>query len=91
MLLLHGEWLSESMSERPTIILEKYLLRSCQIFEKRGATGQSEGAKAQFVLAKYADEQYQNVVKYMKSDLYSEKIAHIQKVREINIFTERYL
>jgi hypothetical protein len=80
MLLLYGEWLSESMSERPAVILEKYLLRSCQIFEKRGPTAQAEGSKAHFVLAKYADEQYQNTVKYMKSDLYKEKVAHIEKV-----------
>jgi ataxia telangiectasia mutated family protein len=80
LLLLYGEWLSESMSERPSIILDKYLLKSTQIFEKRGSAGQAEGAKAHFILAKYADQQYQNVVKYMKSELYSEKVANLEKV-----------
>lgn len=91
MLLLHGEWLSESMSERPTVILEKYLLRSVQIFEKKTVAGQTEWTKAHFVLAKYADEQYQNLSKYMKSDLYAEKIAHLAKVNIQIVFILKHI
>lgn len=86
MLLQYGEWLSESLGERPAVILEKYLSKSCQIFEKRGIGNQTEGAKAHFTLAKYADEQYQNTVKYMKSDLFTEKLAYVEKVGT----TQRY-
>lgn len=90
LLLICGEWLSESMSERPTVILEKYLSRSCTIFEKRGQVGLTEGAKAQFVLAKYADEQFKNVVKYMKSEIYAEKVEHLKKVSQILCFIIYY-
>jgi len=87
-LLLYGKWLSQTMSERPSAIIDKYLLRSCQIYERKHEQGcsQYEMAKANFVLAKYADQQYQNVTSYMKSDSYQEKIQHYETVIFYELF-----
>lgn len=82
MLLLYGEWLSETMSERPSVILEKYFVRSCKIYEKRAGASQVETAKAHFVLAKYADTQYQNLSKYVKSDIFTDKVNYYNKVKK---------
>jgi uncharacterized protein Veg len=57
--------------------------RSCQIYEKRKeeSSRMGEVSRAHFVLAKYADAQYQNVVKYMRSDIFAEKCDNLDKVR----------
>lgn len=86
MLLLYGDWLSISHSERPAVILERYLQRSCSLYEKRmnassgTSSQQQEISKAYIVLAKYADAQYQNVTKYISSDVFVAKLDHLKRV-----------
>lgn len=80
LLLTFGDWLAESHCERPTVILEKYLQRACSIYEKR-TTSPQEVSRAYIVLAKYADAQYQNVAKYISSDVFQAKMEHAKRVR----------
>ncbi|CAL8069908.1 unnamed protein product [Orchesella dallaii] len=81
LLLLYGDWLSMSHCERPSVILDKYLQRSCSLYEKKGTAPLQEVSKANFVLAKYADAQYQNVSKYVGSEVFSAKLNHLQQAR----------
>ncbi|ODN04229.1 Serine-protein kinase ATM [Orchesella cincta] len=81
LLLLYGDWVSISHSERPSVILEKYLQRSCNLYEKKANAPLQEVSKANFVLAKYADAQYQNVSKYIGSEVFTAKQNHLQQAR----------
>lgn len=83
LLLRYGEWLSETHCERPSVILEKYLQRACSLYEKRIGASQQEISRAFIVLAKYADAQYQNVTKYMSSDVFQSKMDHVKRVLKL--------
>lgn len=81
LLLKYGEWLSESHCERPTVILEKFMKKACTLFEKRSNSGngsQADVSNSHTVLAKYADAQFQNVTKYISSEVFQLKKKHVE-------------
>ncbi|XP_071506799.1 serine-protein kinase ATM-like [Diadema antillarum] len=73
-LSLHGNWLAETRSQSPNIILEEYLEKSANIFDSNNDTSQPAIA-AYHTLARFADNQYQRLVDYMKSKEYEAKRA----------------
>ncbi|CAB3364945.1 Hypothetical predicted protein [Cloeon dipterum] len=77
-----GNWLVETGSENPRVIIDEYLSAAVKIFEEDG--GQqlmpvSEKVSAFRTLANFADIEYQRVVKYMNSPHFKSKVEHMNK------------
>ncbi|XP_064646511.1 serine-protein kinase ATM-like isoform X2 [Lineus longissimus] len=73
-LSLYGEWLAETHSASPQVIMEEYLQKSVGLIEGNG--------DAHIALAKFADTQYQSIVNYMKSGIYESRVAAMAKARD---------
>nr|QSX72307.1 ATM kinase [Halisarca dujardinii] len=90
-LCLHGNWLAEMRAESPNVILKKYLLKAVEyitdgdapLSSGRGLEGcvLPEG-RAYITLARYADGQYQLLVRRMASPGFQAKKALCRKSKE---------
>ncbi|ESO89357.1 hypothetical protein LOTGIDRAFT_229208 [Lottia gigantea] len=76
----YGNWLAETRSENPTVIMENYLERTVQILHEND--DKTTCLEAYLSLARFADTQYQNIVNYMKSSTYESKQALLKKAKQ---------
>ena len=81
LLLLHGEWLFQSLGERPSLISQKFQHAS-RLYEKNPRSSPEEIAKTYITLGEYADTQFQKLADYIHSDLFQQKLDHLQKSKE---------
>ncbi|KAK6170767.1 hypothetical protein SNE40_019079 [Patella caerulea] len=77
----YGNWLSETRSENPTVIMENFLERTVELLSET-TDDESTCLEAFLSLARFADNQYQNIVNYMKSSTYEAKQALLKKAKE---------
>ncbi|XP_063405374.1 serine-protein kinase ATM-like [Mytilus trossulus] len=79
-LSIYGNWLAETRSENPNVIMEEYLEKTVGLLESLNEQG-DVAMDAYLSLARYADNQYQNIVNYMKSNTYEAKQALMKKAK----------
>ncbi|XP_053392108.1 serine-protein kinase ATM-like, partial [Mercenaria mercenaria] len=80
-LSIYGNWLAETRSENPNIIMENYMERAINMYEQLGKS-EDKSVDAYLALAKYADAQYQNIVNYMNSSTYEAKQSLMRKSQQ---------
>ncbi|KAH3729489.1 hypothetical protein DPMN_055461, partial [Dreissena polymorpha] len=87
---IYGNWLAETRSENPNIIMEQYMEKTISLFEELGEGGAGVSVDAYLSLARYADTQYQNIVNYMRSSTFEakqslmrESKAEAERLREV--------
>ncbi|XP_060585424.1 serine-protein kinase ATM-like [Ruditapes philippinarum] len=80
-LSIYGNWLAETRSENPNIIMENYMEKAINMYEQLDETG-DRSVDAYLALAKYADTQYQNIVNYMNSSTYEAKQSLMRKSQQ---------
>ncbi|XP_072019634.1 serine-protein kinase ATM-like [Amphiura filiformis] len=73
-LTVYGNWLAETCAESPIVITEGYLEKAVDIYEAQNDSSRP-AIEAYLSLARFADTQYQNIVNYMKSNVYQDKKA----------------
>jgi len=78
-LSLYGQWLGETKSKNPVSIMEDYLEPAIELMEGDSYKGLHSPVEAYHSLAKYADEQYQNILDYIKSPAFHSRQAVIKK------------
>nr|NP_001107666.1 ataxia telangiectasia mutated [Strongylocentrotus purpuratus]ABY60856.1 ataxia telangiectasia mutated [Strongylocentrotus purpuratus] len=90
-LSIHGNWLAETRSQSPNVIMEDYLEKAFTIFHEKQDMS-AEAVNAYHSLARFADAQYQRLVEYMKSKDYEDKrklmktsLENVEKLRSIGI------
>uniref|UniRef100_K1QG16 Serine-protein kinase ATM n=1 Tax=Magallana gigas TaxID=29159 RepID=K1QG16_MAGGI len=71
-LSMFGNWLAETHSENPNIIMEDYLEKTVTLLESLEEEGDII-LDAHLSLARFADGQYQHIVNYMKSSTFEAK------------------
>ncbi|KAK7494518.1 hypothetical protein BaRGS_00014171, partial [Batillaria attramentaria] len=76
---LYGNWLAETRSETPSIIMEQFLERTVRLLENKGENGGQEAVEGYLSLARFSDTQYQNIVNYMRSPTFEAKQALMNK------------
>ncbi|XP_064597040.1 serine-protein kinase ATM-like [Liolophura sinensis] len=72
MLMMYGNWLADTRSDSPNVIMEKYLVKAVDWLESHGDEA-GFALNAYLSVARYADSQYQNIVNYMKSSTFEAK------------------
>ncbi|KAL4233543.1 hypothetical protein ACF0H5_008223 [Mactra antiquata] len=77
-LSLYGNWLAETRSENPNIIMESYMEKAITMFETLGED-ETKCMDAYLSLGRYADTQYQNIVNYMNSSTFEAKQSLMNK------------
>lgn len=87
----YGNWMVETRSENPQMIIEKYFKTALDIMKDYTDTKQDIEIRCQTMnsLAMFADAQYQEVLSYMTSAAYQNKLKTIDRFREMarNIIT----
>ncbi|XP_068082647.1 serine-protein kinase ATM [Anabrus simplex] len=83
-LKLYGDWMAETKSENARIILNNYYLKAIRIMENAsgGKSSHEHLLDTYFSLARFADAEYQQLVRYMKSSVYEMKKKWIGKARK---------
>ncbi|XP_019856363.1 PREDICTED: serine-protein kinase ATM [Amphimedon queenslandica] len=71
-LTLYGNWLSETLSERPLVILEEYLEKAVSLLESQ-PVNKDQLLHAYLSLARYSDNQFRRISDHMNSPLYQAK------------------
>ncbi|KAK1190904.1 ATM kinase, partial [Pygoscelis papua] len=100
-LRLCGTWLAETCLENPTVIMQKYLEKAVEIAASHSGDSSDElkkgKMKAFLSLARFSDNQYQQIENYMKSSEFENKQALLKKakeevglIRECRVQTNRY-
>ncbi|XP_063954158.1 serine-protein kinase ATM-like isoform X2 [Lytechinus pictus] len=97
MLSIYGNWLAETRSQSPNVIMEDYMEKAVTIFID-ASDASKEAVHAYHSLARFADAQYQSLVEYMKSKDYENKrklmktsMENVEKMRSIGInSSDRY-
>ncbi|XP_020292169.1 serine-protein kinase ATM isoform X3 [Pseudomyrmex gracilis] len=71
-LRVYGDWMAETKSENPQVVIQKYYLESIKISEttKQTADVVRNLYSTQASLARFADAQYEQISGYMKSPIY---------------------
>ncbi|XP_041351980.1 serine-protein kinase ATM-like isoform X2 [Gigantopelta aegis] len=77
----YGNWLAETRSENPSVIMDNYLQRAVDLLEVISASDDL-ALEAYVSLAQFVDAQYQNIVNYMKSSTYEAKRALMKKAKK---------
>ncbi|KAK3593829.1 hypothetical protein CHS0354_011431 [Potamilus streckersoni] len=80
-LSIYGNWLAETHSENPNVILENYLEKTVRLLEDLHED-RGTAIDAYLSLARYADLQYQNIVNYMNSSTYEAKQSLMSKAQK---------
>lgn len=81
----YGNWMVETRSENPQMIIQKYFESSLDVIKDYTYTQQDIENKCQTInaLARFADAQYQEVLNYMSSSSYQNKLQTINKFRDM--------
>ncbi|XP_070188647.1 serine-protein kinase ATM-like [Littorina saxatilis] len=88
-LSLYGNWLAETRSETPTVIMEQYLEKTVQLLESSQDNCGQEAVEGYLSLARFADTQYQNIVDHMSSPTFEAKRDLMNKAAaEYNKYSE---
>ncbi|XP_071112563.1 serine-protein kinase ATM-like [Haliotis cracherodii] len=74
----YGNWLAETRTENPSVILENYLEKTVELLE---SSSDGDMMEAYLSLAQFVDTQYQNIVNYMKSSTFEAKQALMKKAK----------
>ncbi|XP_055888527.1 serine-protein kinase ATM-like isoform X2 [Biomphalaria glabrata] len=80
----YGNWLAETKSETPAVIINDYLEKTVSLLLKPidGSGGYDRSALNSFIsLARFADEQYQQVADYMRSPTFIEKKDLLERTK----------
>ncbi|XP_065586131.1 serine-protein kinase ATM [Cyrtonyx montezumae] len=93
-LRLCGTWLAETCLENPTVIMQKYLEKAVEIAASHRGDNSDElkkgKTKAFLSLARFSDNQYQQIDNYMKSSEFENKQALLMKAKEeVGLLRER--
>ncbi|WAR09126.1 ATM-like protein [Mya arenaria] len=78
---IYGDWLAETRSENPNIIMENYMEKTIALYEELGEDKETS-VDAYLSLARYADTQYQNIVNYMRSSTFEAKQTLMRNAKE---------
>ncbi|CAH1798625.1 unnamed protein product, partial [Owenia fusiformis] len=79
---IYGNWLAETRSENPTVIMDQYLERAVKLWENPDIKeSRSSALDAYLSLARFSDTQYQSIVSYMKSSTFESKQTHLRKAK----------
>ena len=76
-----GAWAADLKSENTNDILENYLLKSVDHFEKYSEDTRTKKAQAYISLAKFCDSQYKQISEYMKSKDFEDKQELMKKLQ----------
>ncbi|XP_067675130.1 serine-protein kinase ATM-like [Haliotis asinina] len=74
----YGNWLAETRTENPSVILEHYLEKTVELLE---TSSDGDMMEAYLSLAQFVDSQYQNIVNYMKSSTFEAKQTLMKKAK----------
>ncbi|OXB72350.1 UNVERIFIED_CONTAM: hypothetical protein H355_006200 [Colinus virginianus] len=93
-LRLCGTWLAETRLENPTVIMQKYLEKAVEVAASHRGDNSDElkkgKTKAFLSLARFSDNQYQQIENYMKSSEFENKQALLKKAKEeVGLLRER--
>ena len=79
-----GAWLFELRTENPSSIMDNYLTKSVEIFEElaAGAGRQDKRVNADAMLAKFSDDQYQQLRNYRLSKEFEDKQTLMEQIKE---------
>ncbi|KAL3883922.1 hypothetical protein ACJMK2_030148 [Sinanodonta woodiana] len=80
-LSIYGNWLAETHSENPNVILENYFEKTVMLLEELNED-KGTAIDAYLSLARYADSQYQNIVNYMNSSTNEAKQSLMSKAQK---------
>jgi len=79
---IYGHWLAESQSENPGVIIQDYMEYAACLLEDSQCTSTETPSEAYYLLAKYADSQYEGIKEYIKSAAFENKQSVIKKVKD---------
>ncbi|KAF5282895.1 hypothetical protein FQR65_LT14172 [Abscondita terminalis] len=82
-LKLYGSWMIETSSENPQTIINNYFLKSLDLMKNVPMT-QADVENiydTYYILAKFADSQYQQVQTHIKSSIFVRKLRNMEKTR----------
>jgi ataxia telangiectasia mutated family protein len=71
-LTIYGEWLMETLSENPQVILDEYLQKAVSLLQDQPSL-KKDLQKAYLALARFHDGQYQRISNHMTSEAYMTK------------------
>ena len=79
-----GAWLFELRTENPSSIMDNYLTKSVEIFEELAADAghQDKMVNAYAMLAKFSDDQYQQLRNYRLSKEFEDKQTLMEQIKE---------
>lgn len=80
-LCIYGNWLAETRSENPNVIMEDYLEKAVAMLDEAGIED-DVALDSYLALARYADSQYQHIVNYMKSSTFEAKQNLFKKAQK---------
>ncbi|XP_033740359.1 serine-protein kinase ATM-like [Pecten maximus] len=80
-LCIYGNWLAETRSENPNVIMEDYLDKAVAMLDEAGIED-DVALDSYLALARYADSQYQHIVNYMKSSTFESKQNLFKKAQK---------
>ena len=76
---LYGNWLAETHSESPAVIMSNYLERSVSLIEEDHMRDTQSVMEAYLGLARFADSQYRRIVRHMVSSVFEAKEDLLRK------------
>lgn len=80
----YGNWMVETRSENPQMIIDKYFKPALDLMLDTYTQEDLENrCQAINSLAHFADDQYQEILSYMKSSVYENKLKTINKFKEM--------
>ncbi|GBP71060.1 Serine-protein kinase ATM [Eumeta japonica] len=75
----YGSWMAESKYESAREIIEKYLMKSLDVLGPNGHT--ETRLKVYLDIAMFADSEYKQVVSYIKSSVFENKVRCVKNMR----------
>ncbi|KAJ8960033.1 hypothetical protein NQ318_009470 [Aromia moschata] len=81
---LLGSYMSETFSENRFTVINNYFLKSLTVFQDIEKTQEDYNSILDTYdkIAQFADKGYQQIMTYMKSDLFEKKIVNMEKAKE---------
>ena len=83
---LYGNWLAESYSESPSVILNDYLERSVYLTEEYHVSDKNSVMDAYLSLARFADGQYRRIERHMVSSAFEAKKHLLRKSKVSQVY-----
>ncbi|GLG95164.1 Serine/threonine-protein kinase ATM [Gryllus bimaculatus] len=81
-LKLSGDWMVETKSENPQVVIDRHYLTALKILNDIGDSRSDNVLDVYSALARFADGQYQNLSNYFKSRAYEVKKQWIEKAAQ---------